>query len=138
MVFHKVLTPAAGCKGIKMTKRRLVLTKIVLEQVNTAAAVYIRNERDTTWFPLEFLDSEKKGTADLNLIIDKGEAVFFLCKQDAYFGARHTVGDRKVGGQVVVHMYGNMEEEQSACEPSAKRARTSMGADGAVSREDFH
>jgi hypothetical protein len=68
MVFHKVLTPADGEKGIKVTKqRRFVLTKVVLEHENTAAALLIRNGQGDKWSPLEFLDSSKKRTADLNL-----------------------------------------------------------------------
>jgi len=139
MVFHKMLTPAAGGQGLKMTKRRLRLTKIVLEQDNTAAAVFIRNEGDSRWFPLEFLTSEKKRTADINLTIDKGETVFFMCKPEPYFGRVVQRGDAPVGGQVVVHLYGNKdredEEHATGSEPSAKRARTDAG--GESSHQDF-
>jgi len=127
MVFHKEITPADGERGIKMTKRRLVLTKVVLEQENTAAALLIR-VADGKWAPLEFLHSLHKRTVDMSLTIEPGETVFFKCRQEAYFGKQFLTNDIPNGGHVRLHLYGNIREVE-AVEPKAKRAR--QGADDA-------
>lgn len=126
MVFHKVLTPSDGPKGIKATERRLTLTKVVLEQRNCAACLFVKTEREVNWSPFEFLDAEKRRTADMNLTIEKGETLFFQCKEEPYFGPNFKQGDALIGGRVVLHLYGNKEAtDAEPVQPSSlKRART--------------
>lgn len=78
----------------------------------------------------------------MNLVIEKNETVFFLCRVEAYFGPEITNGRNRVGGNAVVHLYGNMEElstsEPSASEPTAKRARVDGSvASGNTAHSDF-
>lgn len=142
MVFHKELTPADGERGIKMNTRRLVLTKVVLEQKNTAAALLIKLA-DGRWSPLEFLDSEHSRTGSINLTVEPGETVLLKCRQEQYFGKQYTAvtcicrnscfcKGTPIGGQVRLHLYGNITEP-TAVEPDAKRARH-----GASDEEVFH
>lgn len=135
--------PADGERGIKMNQRRLVLTKVVLEQENTAAALLIKLS-DGNWTPLEFLNSENSRTGTLNLTVEPGETVFLKCRQESYLGktvTRSTCSCAQMcfckgtalGGQVRLHLYGNIDET-NASEPDAKRARQGA-SDGEVFRE---
>lgn len=51
------------------------MTKVVLEQENTAASLHIK-VANGKWAPLEFLHSNEKRTADLRLTVDPGKTVF--------------------------------------------------------------
>mmetsp|Transcript_46128 Transcript_46128/g.139812 ORF Transcript_46128/g.139812 Transcript_46128/m.139812 type:complete len:131 (-) Transcript_46128:122-514(-) len=129
VLFHKILAPAEGERGIKMNRRRLVLTKVVLEQENTAAALLIKAEDG--WAPLEFLSTSAKRTGDLNLIIEPGETMTFKARQESFFGPTTMANGVAVGGQVRLHMYGNLEEVVNEMEPDAKKRRVAVGSQGA-------
>jgi hypothetical protein len=136
MVFHKELTPLLGAQGIRMNRRKLTLTKVVLAEVNTAATLWMRvsspNGGDK-WVPLEFLHAKDKPTAELNISIDPGETLFMQVQDKGYIGPE-TIAvsngvERRCGGNVKVHLFGNLASvscEGSEQPPPAKRAR---GAD---------
>lgn len=129
MVFHKMITPTDGELRITMTTRRLLLTKVVLEQENTAAKLLVKFKyaskfKSASWLPLEFLDSERHRTGDLRVAVEPGVTVFFKCCAEPYFGAQRMQGSISLGGHVRLHLFGNLEDKD-ACEPVPKRARTS-------------
>jgi len=132
MVYHKALTPADGERGIKMNKKRLVLTKVVLDEPNTAAALCVKV--DGAWAPFEFLDSEKKRTVDINIAVEPGETVYFMCRDEPYWGKEYTVNGALAGGRVKLHLYGNFCQVDSVdpAEPEVKRVRLTQDRRAAV------
>lgn len=117
-----------------MNRRRLVLTKVVLEQENTAAALLVKV--DGAWAPLEFLSASGSRTGALNLVIEPGETVSFMVRRESFFGPTVQVstgddpfGGTPTGGVVRLHLYGNLEEVAGGDgTPEAKRRRIASAA----------
>lgn len=97
------------------------MTRVVLEQDNTAAALLIQVEGGR-WAPLEFLNSENKRTGNIHLVVEAGETVVFKCRSEPYIGKTLMSNGTPKGGQVRLHLYGNLEEVDVG-EPEAKRPR---------------
>lgn len=121
MVFHKQITPADGERGIKTNRRHLILTKVVLEQENTAAALLVKTDGNN-WTPLEFLNSNDHRTGNINIKIPAGETLFLKCREEACWGTTKVINGSNAGGQVRLHVYGNFEEVHEL-QPERKRAR---------------
>lgn len=112
MVFHKELAADSECE-IKMTRRRLVLTKVVLEQrffrFDTFAVLLIK-QKDGIWTPLEFMDSEKNQSGTLNLTVEPGETICLKCAGDECWRRPLNLSSVGVSSASSLHLYGNIEE----------------------------
>ena len=98
-----------------------MLTTVTLEQENTAASLLIKV--DNKWVPLAFFDSNTVRSSSLSLVVQAGETIYLKCKSEPFFGAVRTTNGVESGGQVRLHVFGNLEEIDTIGEPEAKRAR---------------
>mmetsp|Transcript_72682 Transcript_72682/g.162727 ORF Transcript_72682/g.162727 Transcript_72682/m.162727 type:complete len:147 (-) Transcript_72682:72-512(-) len=121
-LFHKAMTPSQGTATIRTNRRRLIITKAVLAQVNSAASLHVQ-VAGGAFAPMEFLDSDKKRTADLKIVVEPGESVSLKVQPESSFGPTIMTNGTAVGGKVELHLWGHLEEVPGELRDGAKRRR---------------